>query len=61
MVGFSVGMILVSGVLMFKGLKGAGDDQPHSPKSPKSSGPDNSDVLKELAQLRAIVDRIIQA
>ena len=58
--GVYVGMIGIGGGLMFKGLKGAGDDQPQSPQSPHPSGLDNADVLEELAELRAKVDRINQ-
>ena len=61
MLGVYVGMIGIGGGLMFKGLKGAVDDQPHSSQSPKPSSPDNSDVLEELAELRAKVDRINKA
>ena len=60
MLGVYVGMIGIGGGLMFKGLKGAGDDQPQSPQSPQASGVDNADVLEELADLRAKVDRISQ-
>ena len=41
---------------MFKGLKGGGGDD--SQANPRSSGPDNTDVLQELAELRAKVDRM---
>ena len=61
MLGVYVGMIGIGGGLMFNGLKWAADDQPHSSQSPKPSGPDNSDVLEELAELRAKVDRINKA
>ncbi|MGE4580969.1 MAG: hypothetical protein AAEC03_01305, partial [Synechococcus sp.] len=60
MLGVYVGMIGVGGGLMFKGLKGAGDDQPQSPQSTQPPGADNADVLEELADLRAKVDRINQ-
>ena len=55
--GVYVGMIGIGGGLMFKGLKGSsdGDNEPS-----KSSGPDNSDVLEELADLRAKVNRMNQ-
>ena len=61
MLGVYVGMIGIGGGLMFKGLKGAGDDQPQSPQSPQASGVDNADVLEELAELRAKVNRMNQA
>ena len=61
MLGVYVGMIGIGGGLMFKGLKGAGDEQPQSPQSPQPSGLDNADVLEELAALRAKVDRMNQA
>ena len=41
---------------MFKGLKGSGGDD--SQANPQSSGPDDTDVLQELAELRAKVDRM---
>ena len=49
-------MIGIGGGLMFKGLKGGGGD--NSQDNPRSSGPDNTDVLHELAELRAKVDRM---
>ena len=53
-------MIGIGGGLMFKGLKGTGDDQSQRP-SPQQSDPGNADVLEELAELRAKVNRINQA
>ena len=47
-------MIGIGGGLMFKGLKGAGGDNKQA--NPRSSRPDNTDVLQELAELRAKVD-----
>ena len=41
---------------MFKGLKGDGGDD--SQANSRSSGPDDTDVLQELAELRAKVDRM---
>ena len=61
MLGVYVGMIGIGGGLMFKGLKGVGDDQPQTPQSPQPSSADNADVLEELAELRAKVDRMNQA
>ena len=55
-VGFFAGYFGIGGGLMFKGLKGSGGDD--SKANPQSSGPDNTDVLQELAELRAKVDRI---
>ena len=49
-------MIGIGGGLMFKGLKGDGGDD--SQANSRSSGPDNTDVLQELAELRAKVDRM---
>ena len=49
-------IIGIGGGLMFKGLKGSGGDD--SKANPQSSGPDNTDVLQELAELRAKVDRM---
>ena len=49
-------MIGIGGGLMFNGLKGGGGDD--SQANPRSSGPDNTDVLKELAELRAKIDRM---
>ena len=49
-------MIGFGGGLMFKGLKGGRADD--SQANPRSSGPDNTDVLQELAELRAKVDRM---
>ena len=48
-------MIGIGGGLMFKGLKGSGEKEQHSPQPPS---PDNSDVLKELAELRNKVNRM---
>jgi hypothetical protein len=48
-------MIGIGGGLMFKGLKGSGENERQSQQPP---GPDNSDVLKELAELRNKVDRM---
>ena len=58
--GVYVGMIGIGGGLMFKGLKGNGngDDQPNQPSG--SSGPDNTAVLEELADLRAKLSRMKQ-
>ena len=55
--GVYVGMIGIGGGLMFKGLKGSSDSD-NEPS--KSSGSDNSDVLEELADLRAKVNRMNQ-
>ena len=44
------------GGFMFKGLKGGGGDD--SQANPQSSGSDNTDVLQELAEFRAKVDRV---
>ena len=54
--GAYMAMIGIGGGLMFKGLKGGGGDD--SQANPRSSGPDNTDVLQELAELRAKVDRM---
>ena len=56
--GVYMAMIAIGGGLMFKGLKGSGGDD--SQANPQSSGPDNTDVLQELAELRAKVDRMNQ-
>ena len=50
-----IAMIGIGGGLMFKGLKGSGEKEQHSPQPPS---PDNSDVLKELAELRNKVNRM---
>ena len=54
--GVYIGMIGIGGGLMFKGLKGSGDEDNKAP--PRPSGPDNVDVLEELTELRAKVDRM---
>ena len=54
--GVYIGMIGIGGGLMFKGLKSGGG--PESQSKPQSSGPDHADVLEELAELRAKVDRM---
>ena len=54
--GVYMAMIGIGGGFMFKGLKGGGGDD--SQFNPRSSGPDNTDVLKEIAELRAKVDRM---
>ena len=54
--GVYMAMIGISGGLMFKGLKGDGRDD--SQANSRSSGPDDTDVLQELAELRAKVDRM---
>ena len=53
--GVYVAMIGIGGGLMFKGLKGSGENERHAQQPP---GPDNSDVLKELAELRNKLDRM---
>ena len=54
--GVYMALIDIGGGLMFKGLKcGGGDD---SQANPRSSGPDNTNVLQEFAELRAKVDRM---
>ena len=54
--GVYMAMIGIGGGLMFKGLKGDGGDD--SQANSRSSGPDDTDVLQELAELRAKVDRM---
>ena len=54
--GVYIAMIGIGGGLMFKGLKGGAGD--HSQANPRPSESDNADVLKELAELRAKVDRM---
>ena len=54
--GVYIGMIGIGGGLMFKGLKSGGG--PENQSKPQSSGPDHADVLEELAELRAKVDRM---
>ncbi len=54
--GVCIAMIGIGGGLMFKGLKGSGSDT--NQDNPRPSGPDNADVLAELAELRAKVDRM---
>ena len=58
--GVYIGMIGIGGGLMFKGLKGIGDGDAQSSQPPETSGPDNAAVLKELADLRAKVNRMNQ-
>jgi hypothetical protein len=53
--GVYIAMIGIGGGLMFKGLKGSGENEHQSQQQP---GPDNSGVLKELAELRDKVDRM---
>ena len=53
--GVYVAMIGIGGGLMFKGLKGSGENERHAQQPPV---PDNSDVLKGLAELRNKVDRM---
>ena len=54
--GVYMAMIGIGGGLMFKGLKGGGGDDFQA--NPRSSRPDNTNVLQELAELRAKVDRM---
>ena len=56
--GVYIGMIGIGGGLMFKGLKGSGIDE--NKVNSRPSGPDNSDVLQQLDDLRAKVDRMKQ-
>ena len=49
-------MIGIGGGLMFKGLRGSESDD--SQANTRPSGPDDTDVLQELAELRAKVDRM---
>jgi hypothetical protein len=48
-------MIGIGGGLMFKGLKSSGEQEHHSQQPPS---PDNSDVMKELADLRKKINRM---
>ncbi len=50
-----IAMTGIGGGLMFKGLKSSGEQEHHSQHPP---GPDNSDVMKELADLRNKVNRM---
>ena len=50
-----IAMIGIGGGLMFKGLKGSGENERYSQQPPR---PDNSDVLAELADLRNKVNRM---
>ena len=54
--GIYIAMIGIGGGLMFKGLKGGGIDEDQANARP--SGHNQSDVLEELAELRAKVDRM---
>ena len=53
--GVYIAMIGIGGGLMFNGLKGSGENER---QSQQPSGPDNSDVLKVLVELRDKVDRM---
>ena len=54
--GIYIAMIGIGGGLMFKGLKGGGIDEDEANARP--SGHNQADVLEELAELRAKVDRM---
>ena len=54
--GVYMAMIGIGGGLMFKGLRGSESDD--SQANTRPSGPDDTDVLQELAELRAKVDRM---
>ena len=54
--GVYIAMIGIGGGLMFKGLKDSGSDT--NQVNSRSSGPGNDEVLQELAELRAKVDRM---
>ena len=54
--GIYIAMIGIGGGLMFKGLKGGGIDEDQANARP--SGHNQADVLEELAELRAKVDRM---
>ena len=54
--GVYIAMIGIGGGLMFKGLKDNGSDTNQDNSRP--SGPGNDEVLQELAELRAKVDRM---
>ena len=54
--GVYIAMIGIGGGLMFKGLKDSGSDTNQDNSRP--SGPGNDEVLQELAELRAKVDRM---
>ena len=54
--GVYIAMIGIGGGFMFKGLKGSGSDTNQDNSRP--SGPGNDEVLQELAELRAKVDRM---
>jgi hypothetical protein len=53
--GVYIAMIGIGGGLMFKGLKSSGENEHRAQQPP---GPDNSDVLKELADLRIKVNHM---
>ena len=53
--GVYITMIGIGGGLMFKGLKSSGEQEHHSQQPPS---PDNSDVMKELADLRKKINRM---
>jgi hypothetical protein len=53
--GVYIAMIDIGGGLMFKGLKSSREQEHHSQQPP---GPDNSDDMKELADLRNKINRM---
>ena len=53
-----VAMIAIGGGLMFKGLKGSGEERSPTPRSPQPSDQYNTDVLNELAELKRQVNQM---
>ena len=56
--GVYIGMIGIGGGLMFKGLKESEHNERPEAQAPQNSGPNNNDVLRELADLKDKIDRM---
>ncbi|WP_186538280.1 hypothetical protein [Synechococcus sp. BIOS-E4-1] len=53
-----IAMIAVGGGLMFKGLKGSGEERSPTQGSPQSPDQYNTDVLKELTDLKDQINQM---
>jgi len=53
-----IAMIAIGGGLMFKGLKGSGEEGSRAPRDPQPSDQYNADVLNELAELKNQINQM---
>ena len=53
-----IAMIAIGGGLMFKGLKGSGEERSPASRNPQPSDQYNADVLNELAELKSQINQM---